>query len=377
MKFLRATDVQGRMQALGISASALAGQLGVSRQTVSNWLNGRDLPRPDKLLRLSLALNLPFDQLLGTEQAPSAPVVAYRMSTNRKARNNHYEQAMAKGEALEALVPHLPFDSFVQPEQLKNPKADYAYVELVANSLREGLGLKDVDPIWFNHLIGRFKDLQSVIVPVLWGKQESHANALHIYLPQHSSTWVYLNLDSNAFDFMFWMAHELAHAYTSTLCGTDTGEDFADMLASALLFPEPCAKVVYKTLSGITGRQPLIEAIVSEALERHINVYTVFKQINAYAAHHGLPAIEVDQRGLHGTRHKIAAATKTIREIIFGDEKPSAREYIAKCEEAFDTPLFKAMSAHIRATEAPAGFVQHILDIPFADAQALHAELRV
>ncbi len=376
MKSLRATDVQGRMQQLGMSASLLAEQMGVSRQTVSNWLNGRDLPRPDKLLRLSLALNLSLSELIEAEPRP-VPVVAYRMTTNRKARDAHYERAVAKGEALEALVPHLPFDTFVQPEQLKNPKADYAYVRSVANSLREGLGLKDTDPVWFNHLIGRFKDLQSVIVPVLWGKQESHANALHIYLPQHASTWVYLNLDSNAFDFMFWMAHELAHAYTSALCGSEAGEEFADMLASALLFPEPCAKEAYETLSATPGRQALVNAIISEAVERHINVYTVFKQTNAYAAHHGLPAVDVDQQRLHGTRHRIAAATQTIREIIFGNEKPSPREYIAKCEEAFDTPLFKAMSAHIRATGAPAGFVQQILDIPFADAQALHAELRV
>lgn len=376
MKSLRATDVQRQMQQLGMSASLLAEQMGVSRQTVSNWLNGRDLPRPDKLLRLSLALKLSLSELIEAESR-HVPVVAYRMSTNRKARDTHYERAVAKGEALEALVPHLPFDTFVQPKQLKNPKADYAYVQSVARSLRAGLGLDDSDHLWFNHLIGRFKDLQSVIVPVLWGKQDSHhANALHIYLPQHASTWVYLNLDSNAFDFMFWMAHELAHAYTSALCGTDAGEDFADMLASALLFPEPCAKNAYEKLSTATGRQ-LIEAIVSEALERHIDAYTVFKQINAYAMHHGLPPVEVNQQALHGTRRKIAAATQTISEIIFGEEKPSAREYRAKCEEAFETPLFKAMSAHIRATGAPASFVQHILDMPFSDAQALHAELRV
>lgn len=377
MKSLRITDIQGSMQALGISASALADQLDVSRQTVSNWLKGRDMPRPAKLLRLSLALNLPFDQLLGTEQAPNAPVVAYRMSTNRKARDIHYERAIAKGEALEALVPHLPFDTFVQPEQLKNPQADYAYVQSVANSLRESLELKDADPVWFNQLIGRFRELQSVIVPVLWGKKKNHANALHIYLPQHCSTWVYLNLDSNASDFMFWMAHELAHAYTSALCGREEGENFADMLASALLFPEPCAKKAYETLSATAGRQALIGAIISEAVERQINIYTVYKQTNAYATHHGLPAIEVTQQEIHGTRHKITAATRTIREIIFGDEKPSAREYISKCEEAFDTPLFKAMSSHIRATGAPASFVQHILDMPFADAHSLYAELRV
>lgn len=84
----------------------------------------------------------------------------------------------------------------------------------------------------------------------------------------------------------------------------------------------------------------------------------------------------MNQKGLRGTRRRIAAATQTIREIVFGNEKPSPREYIAKCKEAFETPLFKAMSAHIRATGAPASFVQRILDIPFADAQAPHAELR-
>ena len=89
MKFLSVTDVQGRMQALGMSASALAEQIGVSRQTVSNWLNGRDLPRPDKLLRLSLALKLSLSELIEIEPT-TAPVVAYRMSTNRKARNSHY-----------------------------------------------------------------------------------------------------------------------------------------------------------------------------------------------------------------------------------------------------------------------------------------------
>lgn len=377
MKSLRANEIQRSMQLLGLSATAVAEQLGVSRQTVSNWLNGRDLPRPDKLLRLSLVLKLSFDQLLETSKPAAAPVVAYRMRANRKAKDIHFLRAVEMGEALEALVPYLPFDTFVQPQQLRDPKADYDYVQSVAGSLREGLGLKDGDRIRFDHLIGRFKELQCVIVPVLWGKQESHANALHIYLPVHTATWVYLNLDSNEFDFMFWMAHELAHAYTSALCGTDEGEDFADMLASALLFPESCARSAYEKLSAIHGPRALIDAIVAQAVERHINVYTVLKQTNAYAARRGFPEITVAEKAFHGTRHKIDAATRTIREILLGAEKPAPRTYITKCEEAFATPLFAALSEHIRATGAEAGFVQHILNIPFVDAQALHAELRV
>lgn len=376
MKTLRADAVERAMQQHGFSASALAERLGVSKQAVSNWLNGRDTPRPDKLLRLSLALKLSLSQILETELSVREPVVAYRMTTNRKAQANHLDDAKDKGQALEALVPYLPYNSLVAPPQLLHAKPEYRYVQSAAASLRAEMGLKDEDHIEFEQLIGQFRKLQAVIVPSLWGKKrESHANALHIYLPDHGSTWVYLNLDTNEFDFMFWMAHELAHSYTSELCGTEEGEDFADMLASALLFPEACAKTAYETLSREADGQDLLEAVVKQGLDRNISVYTVFTQTNAYAQEHGLKPIDVSDRALHGMRRRIEAETKTIREIIFDGRKPAARKYIAGCEKTFQTPFFHALAGHIQSTGAEASFVQHVLGIPFADAKALHAEL--
>lgn len=377
MKTLRAEAIERAMQQLGLTASALADRLGVSKQAVSNWLNGRDVPRPDKLLRLSLALKLSLSQLIKTELSVNEPVVAYRMTTNRKVKDDHLGRAKEMGEALEPLVPHLPFNSLVAPPQLRDPRPDYDYVQAAVASLRTELGLKDCDRLESDHLIGQFRRLQAVIVPVLWGKRESHANALHIYLPHRASTWVYLNLDANEFDFMFWMAHELAHAYTSALCGTETGEDFADMFASALLFPEPCAEVSYESLSSVGDAGDRLDVLVEQALARHIDPYTVFKQVNAYALRHELKPITLEQRALHGTRHRIKAETQTIREILFDGRKPAARAYVAGCEKAFETPMFEALAKYINETGAEAGFIQHVLGIPFSDAKALHAELRM
>jgi Zn-dependent peptidase ImmA (M78 family) len=80
---------------------------------------------------------------------------------------------------------------------------------------------------------------------VMWGEKQNHKNALHILLPQEKVTFIFLNLDTRLEDFKFWMAHELAHVYTPDLAGTDEGEDFADAMAGALLFPKSLAETAY------------------------------------------------------------------------------------------------------------------------------------
>ena len=48
----------------GWTQKDLADQLGVSAQSVTNWLKGKDFPRPDKLLKLATTLQLSFSQLV-------------------------------------------------------------------------------------------------------------------------------------------------------------------------------------------------------------------------------------------------------------------------------------------------------------------------
>ncbi|MGT2951107.1 hypothetical protein BU202_07420 [Streptococcus cuniculi] len=54
----------------GHSQEYLAEQLGVSRQTISNWENARTLPAADYLKELSQLYGMSFDALIGLE-APS------------------------------------------------------------------------------------------------------------------------------------------------------------------------------------------------------------------------------------------------------------------------------------------------------------------
>ncbi len=149
------------------------------------------------------------------------------------------------GALLEPLVPHLPPLRALRTA-IAQPSASYADLQRTVAQTRDKLGLGQQAVLDYATLIGEFAANDAFLVPVLWGAQQHHGNALHILLPAQHVTFVYLNLDTFIEDFKFWMAHELAHVYTPDLAGTIAGEDFADAFAGALLFPEPLAAAAYR-----------------------------------------------------------------------------------------------------------------------------------
>ena len=234
-KRLDVNCVTAAMAETGLNQKALADQVGVSREAVSQWLKNKSFPRPDKLLRLGKILSLEFNKLVIVEET-NAPVVAFRRARGTKTKDHHLEKALTMGRLLRHLVPYLPFDTHEMPPILKSPTCDYEYLQEVTNKVRVDIRVEQEASIDFEHLIRRFRELQTVIIPVLWGRKDRHENAIHIYLPDSQTTWVYLNLDVNAHDFKFWMAHELGHCLSPVLSGNEA-EDFADAFAGAMLFP--------------------------------------------------------------------------------------------------------------------------------------------
>ena len=244
---LNAESVKLALQGKGWSQKELAAAVGVSAQSVTNWLKGADFPRPDKLLKLATTLRLRLDQLVAAlpERAANQPVVAFRRRAATKTTEAHIAKAQSMGALLEPLVPHLPPLRALRTA-IAQPSASYADLQRTVAQTRDKLGLGQQAVLDYATLIGEFAANDAFLVPVLWGAQQHHGNALHILLPAQHVTFVYLNLDTFIEDFKFWMAHELAHVYTPDLAGTIAGEDFADAFAGALLFPEPLAAAAYR-----------------------------------------------------------------------------------------------------------------------------------
>lgn len=372
---LNIENLTQRAQQLGLSQSKLAKDLGISRESVSKWFNNETYPRPDKLLKLARLLNLGFSELVTQITTVNEPVVAFRKKGAHKITDNYIEQARDMGRILSELVPLLPFDDLSQPAVLRNPVNEYAYVQKAAQRIRTQIGAHEGDEIGFDKLIDFFINLHAVIIPVLWGNRDNHENALHIYLPESMSTWIYLNLDCRLHDFKFWMAHELGHVHTPQLQGEE-GEDFAEAFAGALLVPQELAAHEYKKLSSFTSPWGQISHIKEVAQRLVVSPLSVYYEVNKYAAHHGMPKIDLEsKREIYQATTNFNKEFKPVSECLFGTKTPSPSRYIASARENFGSPFFGILKSYMAEHHKSASFVQTLLNIPILDAQNVYEEL--
>ncbi|MDP9687203.1 UNVERIFIED_ORG: transcriptional regulator with XRE-family HTH domain [Pseudomonas mohnii] len=375
LNLIKAKDAMGKA---GLTQSALAERLEVSREAVSQWFSEKSFPRPNKLLQLGKLLALPFNELVVSED-PFAPKVAFRKMRGTKTKDHHIEKAQEIGRFLRQLTPFLPFDTLEMPPILKSPSCDYEYLCRATLKVREDVNLSATETVDFTHLIRRFSDLQAIIVPVLWGSKQRHENAVHIYLPDSQSTWVYLNLDTNIHDFKFWMAHELGHCLSPSLEG-DEAEDFADAFAASLLYPHDLAAKEYINISQQSSIAAKISYVIGLADSLIISPYTVIGQVNQYAKHAGKPEIVLGN-SFHGAVTNFNKKYLNLSAALFSKVdldstgKPSARDYISNVENIFETKFFDMLRKYLKEHSKGAGFVQTVLDMPLLDARSIYTEL--
>lgn len=282
------------------------------------------------------------------------------------------------GRLLEVLVPHLGFDRFVTPARLKNPVLDYDYVQELVTKERLELNLDPVKPIDFRDLIGRFNQLQAVLVPVMWGNKSGHANALHIYLPLSQTTRVLLNLDSELHDFKFWMAHELGHVLSVGLLEKkeiEAAEDFADAFAGALLFPGEAAGRWIGSYRRANSPPEKVKVLFEAAKEYVISPFSIYKELEKFAKAESGPFENLNPSFLHARISDFNGQFQTISEMLFDGDKPSADHYMRKAVEVFETPIFKALGEREAEAEVSESAISRMFDIPLVDARELKKAL--
>ena len=368
---LNSAVIKEALEAAGMTQKDLAKQLEVTAQAVTNWLKGKDFPRPPKLLKLAVTLNLTADQLVQSDDS-AHPIVAFRKKGSSKTTLEHIRKAEHIGKLLRPLVPFLTGQNSIRPV-FRASSENAAAIASAAMQTREKLGIGKTSTVKYVDLIGEFSRCGAVLVPVMWGKQEKHKNALHIYLPGEEVTFIFLNLDTRTEDFKFWMAHELAHVYTPDLAGKEAGEDFADEFAGSLLFPENMARQTYRMLSDTSGLNAQKEILEKLALKHKISVYTVYAQTQKYAEQSQQPALSIAATSIHKLRNNDTG--KLVSETVFKGITPTAQQYLKVCNERFETDFFSALQKMIKERDVAAGYLQQVLSITHAEAYELHQAL--
>ncbi|WP_294375899.1 helix-turn-helix transcriptional regulator [Pseudacidovorax sp.] len=370
-KVIHSERLRQALQARGWTQKTLATELGVTAQAVTNWIKGDDFPRPDKLLKLATTLKLGFADLVDSRKA-NRPIIAFRKKGAAKTTDEHVLKATAMGSLLKPLVPFLPVFKSLRV-QAPSPSIEYNALQATASEVRDRIGLGAEAALPYEHLIEQFRNNAAVIVPVLWGEKKNHKNALHILLPEEQITFIFLNLDTRIEDFKFWMAHELAHVYTPDLAGTDEGEDFADALAGALLFPRAIASAAYAKAIKHESAHGQISELQAYAEEHEISLFTVFQQVNGYAKASGLDLLSCRELEIHKIRN--SQRGKLVSEMLFEPIPAEPVAYIAASQNVFRSEFFPALQRMIKSGGPGAGYVQQVMDISHRDAVELYVEL--
>lgn len=371
-KILNCAAIDSVLIQRGMTRKDLAQEMGTSSQAVTNWLKGKDFPRPPKLLKLATTLKLTFEQLVQTSHA-GKPVIAYRKKAGTKTTKEHIAKAEGIGMLLKPLVTFLPELQALRT-LITAPSCDYAKLQTVVSQTRDRLGIGGQAVLSYENLIGEFKNCGAILVPVLWGNKGNHENALHIRLPQEDVTFIFLNLDTRLEDFKFWMAHELAHVLTPELSGSNEGEDFADAFAGALLYPKACVEPTYRLASQQATPDAALRVLEDQAARHLISLNTVYQQVLLYARANQLPTLAIREATIH--IHRTVSRRDQVSEALFDPLPPTPHRYIAACENTFQTSFFHALKRMIIESGTGASYIQQILDTPLQDAIGLYEELR-
>ncbi len=371
-KNLHSDTIQRALAENGLTQKELAATLGVSAQAVTNWLKGKDFPRPATLLKLAATLKLNFDEIVQNNNS-GQPIVAFRKKGNAKTTQKHVTRAKEMGMLLKPLVPYFPEQQALRT-QITTPSTDYEKLNIVVSQTRSRLGIGEQAMLGYEQLIGEFKNTGAILVPVMWGAKQRHENAIHIRLPEEDITFILLNLDTRIEDFKFWMAHELAHVYTPDLAGTEEGEDYADAFAGALLFPQPCVEACYQEIHRKKSETGIINALFECAQNHLISINTVYQQIKQYTEAKQLPALSITENALHAARNSITGPL--ISEVLYDPMPPAPDIYIASCKNTFQSDFFDALKQMLKEQATESGYIQQILDMSVHDAKSLYEALR-
>lgn len=374
-KKLNIENITIQLEKLGLSQSSLAKELGTVRQNISNWMQEKKFPRPGALLKLAKKLQLSFDDLIIKTDISQEPVVTFRKKGSHKISSEYIEEVKDKGFLLEQLITYLPYDKLSTPPTLIDPKLHYEYIQEAAATVRKAIGKEGEFKIEFDDLIDFFNQHHAVIIPVFWGNKSNHENALHLYLPQSRTTWIYINLDSKIHDFKFWMAHELGHVKAPKL-QYEEAEDFADSFAGALLVNEELAEHEYDVLKTLPTNSLKIGQIKEKAEELTISPLTIYYEINKYAEYKKLPKIDLEKnQAIFKANTLFCKQYKSLAEHLFDTLPPNASDYIESARKYFDSPFFDSLKMLMSQKKKSVGFLQAILNLSTPDAHALHKDL--
>ena len=234
----------------GFSLAAIAEQIGVTRQTVNDWIKGQ-IPKGNHLLELSTIFDVSPDIFFNKDISKEIAVPVYRKRRTSKITEDTQETAISLSKDYLNIFKNHKNDGFVHVIRTKERNRKNA--EYYSIKLREFGNIVSTTPIDYE---STFSLLSKLGIHVIFRSFPKRLTVYAFFTKITGHRVVFVNNSTNLLDLIFPLLHEAIHAVRDEHTFEEDTEnekedEFCELVAGLIQYPRDYLEFVYSTIKDL------------------------------------------------------------------------------------------------------------------------------
>lgn len=303
----------------------VAKKIGVSRQTVNDWIGGQ-APKGTHLVALCKMFNTNPDYFFSKGFEGSISVPVHRTRKTAKVTSKMQKDALDLAKEYDLLFRN-DSDTGILPVMRGQNRSEKTAIH-AAKELRARADLNEDAPPGYKHV---FKLMKNLGIKIIFRTFPKEIKAYAFYTKIHGHRVVFVNNETNVLDLIFPLLHEAVHAVRDEYRVNDGFDDeeelFCDMVANYVQFPDEYVGMVYNVIKDLD-------------IPVQVNKLKTFGRQFSHALYGIVKRIKYMDPGFNlnigGADTNLRKEFPTIGHILFSDKDP--RNYANALDQL--SPLF-------------------------------------
>jgi transcriptional regulator with XRE-family HTH domain len=260
-----------------LSLQDLADEVGVSRQTVNDWIKGQ-VPKGNHLLLLCRLLGVNPNAVFSDEFENAISVPTHRQRMHSKITESTQKAALEFSREYLSIFKNSKGPDILPVIRTQDGKG-LNDAKKIAEKLRLLSGIPEEKPFDYQHT---FKLAEALGIHVIFRDFPVSIKSYAFYIKIHSHRVVFVNNSTNIIDLIFPLLHESVHAVRDEINREgeydEEEEDFCDLVAGFIQFPPSYVELVYNAIKKLDKPQQ-INTLKSFAAAYSHSLYGIVKAI--------------------------------------------------------------------------------------------------
>lgn len=239
-----------------LSLQNLADQIGVSRQTVNDWIRGQ-IPKGNHLLLLCKLLAVNPNTLFSDDLKDAISVPTHRQRMHSKITGSTQKAALEFSKEYLSIFKNSK-SSEILPVIRTQDDRGLDDAKKIAEKLRKLSGIPEDKPFDYKHT---FKLAEELGIHVIFRDFPASIKSYAFYTKIYSHRVVFVNNSTNIIDLIFPLLHESVHAVRDEVSSEgeydENEEAFCDLVAGFIQFPLSYVEFVYNTIKNLDQPQQI------------------------------------------------------------------------------------------------------------------------